>query len=487
MASDERLRALQALAAWLEQEAGASAAWEEVELADCGAAGFGFRARAPIAAGRVLCTVPLRLGFSSATARASPTLGPLLRQCSGLREDDEVALLLLHERGAGAASPRAAHVAALPAAYDATVFWSDAELEELRGSPLLAQTLALRALTAADWAELHAALVAPFPQLFPPARCSLEDYRWALATLWSRAMDLPCGDATLRCVVPWADMHNNDGTLPVCHALERTSHALLVLAGRDYAAGDAVGINYGLANGAAALRLHGFLPAGAAVEVPLFAEMSEQADMHDAKRRLLDAAGARAGVPFTLTAAAPLPEALLRALRIQRATAAELAAAERGDAAAVLSEANERTVLTALQGGVEAMLAEYTTTALADEALLQAGAALPARTRDAVTLRLAEKRILAAAAAELQRRLRVLNGTDAADAALAASERRVPEGAPPPSSVEEVAGAAMANAKAPEAAAVLAAYFETVLAEEAAAGGEGEGVPGSAGELDALD
>ena len=34
MASGERLRALHALAACLEQEAGASAAWSEVELAD---------------------------------------------------------------------------------------------------------------------------------------------------------------------------------------------------------------------------------------------------------------------------------------------------------------------------------------------------------------------------------------------------------------------------------------------------------------------
>jgi hypothetical protein len=118
------------------------------------------------------------------------------------------ALYLMHERAQGAASPLAAHVAALPESYDATVFWSDEELEELRGSPLHAQTEALRAQTAADFQELHSALLSQQPQLFPPEQCGLEAYRWALVTVWSRAMDLPVGDAgaTMRLVVPWIDV-----------------------------------------------------------------------------------------------------------------------------------------------------------------------------------------------------------------------------------------------------------------------------------------
>lgn len=112
----------------------------------------------------MLCTIPLRIAFSVDAARSSPTLGPLLRQCSGLRDDDVIgacraaprrvsvvrhsrlglrrlrgggrppaaplrltsdavlaALFLMHERARGAASPLAAHVAALPSSYDATV------------------------------------------------------------------------------------------------------------------------------------------------------------------------------------------------------------------------------------------------------------------------------------------------------------------------------------------------------------------------------
>jgi len=378
----------------------------------------------------------------------------------------------MHERSRGGASPLAPHVAALPDAYDATVFWTDVELDELRGSPLHTQTEALRAQTAADFQELQSALLSHQPELFPPALCDLEAYRWALATIWSRAMDLPIGDAgsTMRLIVPWVDMHNNDSDMPVCHAHERSGNAVVVLAGRDYAAGSEVTINYGLSDAAAALRLHGFIPRGARVEVPLYAEMSEGADLYDAKRRLLDRAGVQPGAPFTLTADEPVPPLLLLALRAQRLTAPELAGVEgAGMKPGVrVSIDNERAALSALRDGVEAMTRAYPTASAADEALL-ADAALPERRRAAVELRLGEKRVLEAAARELALRLKALDDE-------------------PAESAEDVARRAMGGATAPEAAKTLAAYFESMLKEEEAAAGEQPAEAAAAGEaLDELD
>ena len=86
--AESRLERLRALAAWLETQPGASAAWDALEIADYGVAGFGFRATKAISKDAVLATIPVRLAFSVLTARCSPTLGPLLRQCSGLRDDD---------------------------------------------------------------------------------------------------------------------------------------------------------------------------------------------------------------------------------------------------------------------------------------------------------------------------------------------------------------------------------------------------------------
>jgi hypothetical protein len=86
----ERLAALHALAAWLETQPGASAAWQELEVADYGEAGFGFRAAVDIAVGSVLCSIPVRLAFSALAARVSPALGPLLQRVQGLRDDDVI-------------------------------------------------------------------------------------------------------------------------------------------------------------------------------------------------------------------------------------------------------------------------------------------------------------------------------------------------------------------------------------------------------------
>jgi hypothetical protein len=460
---------LSALAAWLEAQPGASASWKEVEIVSYGEAGFGFRAASAIAQGAVLCSIPIRLAFSALSARTSPTLGPLLQRVSGLRDDDVIALLLLHERARGAASARWPHLASLPAAYDATVCWSADELRELEGSPLGAETTLLLAQTAADFAELQTALLAPHPELWPAGACALEDYRWALATIWSRAMDLPVGERTMRVVVPWADLHNHDPALPVCHAHERTSNAVVVLAGRDFQRGDAVCINYGRLSAAAALRLHGFIPAGAPVEVPLYAEMSDEAELYAAKRRLLDRAGIAAGAPFMLTREEPLPAALLLSLRAQRMSVAELAAFERDglQPGVVVSDANEEAVLRALHGGLEAMLGAYPTTSEADEALLASADSLPARRRAAVELRLAEKRVLRA-------------GVDLLERALQDPQKRIPaagaaagdsDDEPPPQLVEELANKAMATGQAPEAAAALTAYFETLLAETEGAAG----------------
>jgi hypothetical protein len=250
-------------------------------------------------------------------------------------------------------------------------------------------------------------------------------------------------------------MCNNDSELPVCHAHERVGNSVVLLAGREYAAGEHVHINYGLSSAAAALRLHGFMPRGARVEVPLFAEMSDAADLYDAKRRLLDRAGVQAGAAFTLTLEEPVPPTLLLALRAQRLSAPELAGVEGAGLrpGARVSVDNERAVLGALRDGIEAMTRAYPSACVADEALL-ADDALPERRRAAVELRLGEKRVLEAAARELALRLKALDDE-------------------PAESAEDVARRTMGGAKAPEAAAALTAYFETLLAEEEAAAAAG--------------
>ena len=78
--------------------------------------------------------MPLDECWHGESARASAVLVPVVRCGAELSDTDAVALQLLAERRRGATSMRAAHLAELPATSDATLFWSAAELDELRGS-----------------------------------------------------------------------------------------------------------------------------------------------------------------------------------------------------------------------------------------------------------------------------------------------------------------------------------------------------------------
>lgn len=247
-------------------------------IEDYGEAGFGFQATKKIDKGEVLCLIPVqlvralpgrRLGrallsphpaatvtprdptpqtWSALTAKLSKEpLGPILRAASGLREDDLVALHLMHERAmvaAGTPGERAAHVACLPASYDSTLFWSPEELAELAGCNLLIISARLQARSRhlpppapplavgrrkrlvhpsrgppppprlspprpqmqveSDFDMLERTVIRPNPAAFPPDHCGLDAYRWALGTIWSRSMEFQVSPtASLRCIVPW--------------------------------------------------------------------------------------------------------------------------------------------------------------------------------------------------------------------------------------------------------------------------------------------
>ena len=264
-------------------------------------------------------------------------------------------------------------------------------------------------------------------------------------------MDLPVTEAAdgalQRFVCPFLDLANNDGTLPVCHAYERSSQSVVLLAGRAGVAGDEVCISYGDAlDGATCLRLHGFVPADACVTVPLYAELQPGAEGFVAKAALLTAAGVQAGVQHLLSLTEPLPGKLMAALRAMHLGPEEAvslaAAAARSDAAPLLSRvshANEVAALATLRGALGEMLSAYATSALEDDVQLRAAASsavpLPGRLAAALTLRLAEKRVLAAALAALD---------EAEEAEVTAEADRL---------------AAQAGAKP------LTAFFEALLAE----------------------
>lgn len=418
-----------------------------VDVTDCGASGLGLVATRPLSKGERLCSVPAVCCFSVSAARASPTLAPLLTQYGQpLREDDVLALLLLHEKGKGGDSVRAHHVAALPAHYDCTLFWSEEELQEVTGSPCGALTAALLSQTEADYNALKP-LLASDEAAFPPHVCTLADYRWALATVWSRAMDLPGpnNETSERLVVPYLDFANQDASLEVCHGRDSDNNTVVLLAGRDYQPGEEVCINYGNLDAAAFLRLHGCVPSHAVVRVPVYAEVDPGSSdpLARVKRALLDSAGIEAGQPHYLTLATPLPHSLLVAARVLTLPPSSAGVSEL--VVDAVSVEHEVAALTALRDAVSSLQSAYPTSLTHDEALWAthhgSGAHEPSsRAACALALRLGEKRVLTAAEEELRRRLDDV--------------------------VEAVRVREMDRAAACASAAPLQAYFQQLLEEE---------------------
>ena len=393
--------------------------------------GRGVKAAAAVKKGNPLFSCPIKLLVSAAAARAEPTLGPVFAQLS-LRDDDILALFLLHERRKGAASAHAQHIASLPTSYDQTIFWSPEEMAEIQGSNVFGITAQLLVQIKEDYETLQAAL-GGFAAV-AVADFSLADYFWALATIWSRSMDLPVpgesgATTTMRIIAPVADMFNTRPGQPQVHGYMRDLDALTVAASEDTRAGEQLFIGYGSVTNARAMWLYGFASDNNPNDtVELFACMDTEAPSYEKRMKLLKALGLSeksTSKPHALSLSDPLPKDLLLSLRVQHAPK-KLIRQWRDDPEAFSTAkkppdaALERTILDALRAGCVGMLESYSTSLEEDEEAAERWAAhtqsLAAvsgyRRRMALLLRLGEKRILRATIKAIDGAFNALNFVD---------------------------------------------------------------------------
>ena len=189
-------------------------------------------------------------------------------------------------------------------------------------------------------------------------------------------------------------------------AAEGTEEALLLLASRPIAVGEAAELDYGARANAEMLTTHGFATLdNPHEELPLALAPSADDELGPIKSKILAAGNITS--PFALSVAALSSDSdLLVALRLLVATPVELkqyAGAFKGER---LSARNERRWRQMLTTRVTAMLeaAEAQTDAAHDEELLRLQDGLSGRERMAVVTRLGEKRLLRSILAELERR-----------------------------------------------------------------------------------
>jgi len=427
-----------AFEAWLASK-GADLAKGGVAVSPGGADGCGVRlvATRDVKPGDLLATVPESIGIGRDTAEAE--LGP-----SVVAQDMEdwvaAALLLVREKFAPPdPSARGPWMDLIPyplpgsAGGDATVMWTDAELEELQGSSLVGEARAVRGYVEGVHADVVLPLVAS--GALPENPFSDRDkLLWAFVVLRTRTRvpysGVGTGGKPLR-LIPGLDVlsHNAGATGGGLAVVEAPGGGLWGSSGaqgkgnaglkcvRSAAAGETVGVDYTLASSdPASSRLtlgevaaqYGFCAGTSGFSVDLELDEADP-NLYD-KADILAMAGLQgyegSAARFTLGALdaqgqEKSDDLFLRFLRLAvlgGGDAFHLEAIFRADVWenhlwGALSAENEAAALEAALGGLEGALASYSTSAAADSAALASETA-GSRRHTAIRVRLGEKEVL---------------------------------------------------------------------------------------------
>ncbi|CAM9830555.1 unnamed protein product, partial [Hapterophycus canaliculatus] len=247
-----------------------------------------------IPAESIIVSVPWEALMTIDNAVGTPFEG--LMEAGG-REDDVLCLLLLYHRHIlKERSPLKRHVDALPREYHQTIFYSDDEVELLRGTSLHALTLQWRAQADADFRELgEVQLSSPATDAEGSSTVSdalegfltKEGYLWALGTVWSRFITVQRGGRALKAMAPVFDMFNHNPRSSTVHGFQESNQCLHLVTLQEWPAGSEVKFSYGLLSNSRLLLLHGFcLPDNPYESVELWAMMEPGAPNYDAKTKV---------------------------------------------------------------------------------------------------------------------------------------------------------------------------------------------------------
>ncbi|OAQ98842.1 hypothetical protein LLEC1_06050 [Akanthomyces lecanii] len=365
--------------AWL-KDSGAVGV-DDLEVADFPVTGRGVGAKRAFKEGERILTIPAKCLWTVKHAYADTLLGPVLRSVQpSLSVEDTLALYILFVRSRED-DPKykdlQSHVARLPESYSLSIFFTDEELDVCAGSSLYTLTTQLRGRVGDDYKHLLTRVFMRHRDLFPLQKFGIQDYKWALSTIWSRGMDFALSEGNpLRLIAPFADMLNHSSDVKQCHAYDPTTGDLSILASKDYNVGEQVFIYYGPVPNNRLLRLYGFvLPDSPNDSYDLVLQTSSMAPLYEQKETLWKLAGLETACTISLTASDPLPNKVLQYLRIQRLDESELSAMTTQIATGAhgkVSDENETQILQFLADSIKAILdgfaipLERLTTQLAD-------------------------------------------------------------------------------------------------------------------------
>lgn len=182
--------------------------------------------------GESLISIPYDLCISVSGIISHPFLSPIFEDNAGLLDyPDEVlaiglmfAMLCNENVGPVAAMddsagwstycPWALHVQTMPTTFNTPLYWSEAELEKLKGHNIFHMTNLLKRQMQHDFSTIHAPFAEHYPDIL--GGITFEHYVWALSIVYSRAIDVSTTEGkSERIIVPVLDMVNHHPSLGV--------------------------------------------------------------------------------------------------------------------------------------------------------------------------------------------------------------------------------------------------------------------------------
>jgi len=250
----DRKNSIKPFTAWL-QDLGA--VLDGVEVADYGDQGLGLRVSKDLNEGESVIRIPRKAMMSVDTAKAS-SIGTLIERDPLLQTMPNVVLAihLLIERNSPA-SLWEPYINSLPHSYTTVLYFSQEELEGLRGSPALEDALKQYKFVARQYAYFFKL----FSNTLLKDYLTYDEYRWAVSTVMTRQNLVPSlteGEPSINALIPFWDLANHDsGQLSTDYDDE--GQALVCLSQRAFKEGEQFTIFYGVRANCDLLIHNGFV------------------------------------------------------------------------------------------------------------------------------------------------------------------------------------------------------------------------------------
>ncbi|KAG7591601.1 Rubisco LSMT methyltransferase plant [Arabidopsis thaliana x Arabidopsis arenosa] len=364
--------------------------------------GLGLVARRDIGRNEVVLEIPKRLWINPETVTASK-IGPL---CGGLKPWVSVALFLIREKYEEESSWRV-YLDMLPQSTDSTVFWSEEELAELKGTQLLSTTLGVKEYVENEFLKLEQEILLPNKDLFS-SRITLDDFIWAFGILKSRAFSRLRGQNLV--LIPLADLINHNPAITTEDYAYEIKGAglfsrdlLFSLKSPVYVkAGEQVYIQYDLNKSNAELALdYGFVESNPKRNsYTLTIEIPESDPFFGDKLDIAETNKMGETGYFDIVDGQTLPAGMLQFLRLVALGGSDAFLLESifnntiwGHLELPVSRSNEELICRVVRDACKSALSGFDTTIEEDEKLLEEGKLDP-RLEMALKIRIGEKRVL---------------------------------------------------------------------------------------------